>query len=57
VLFRSVAIFPRDPGEEAGPRETPFFAFCYKDADPGGASGPTARYDVVHVEGTPEASR
>ncbi len=50
-----VAIFPGDPGEEASPRETPFFAFCYKDADPGGASGPTARYDVAHVEGTPEA--
>ena len=52
-----VAIFPGDPGEKANPRETPFFAFCYKDADPGGTSGPTARYDVAHVEGTPAASR
>ena len=51
-----VAIFPGDPGEEVSPRETPFFAFCYKDADPGGASAPTARYDVAHVEGTPDAS-
>ncbi len=51
-----VAIFSGDPGEEVSPRETPFFAFCYKDADPGGASGPTARYDVAHVEGTPDAS-
>jgi hypothetical protein len=51
-----VAIFPGDQGrEEASPRKTPFFAFCYKDADPGGASGPTARYDVAHVEGTPGA--
>ena len=52
-----VAIFSGDPnGEEASPRKTPFFAFCYKDADPGGASGPTARSDVAHVEGTPDAS-
>ena len=52
-----VAIFPGDPDEEeASPRKTPFFAFCYKDADPGGTSGPTARYDVAHVEGTPDAS-
>ena len=52
-----VAIFPGDQvGEEASPRKTPFFAFCYKDADPGGASGPTARYDVAHVEGTPDVS-
>lgn len=51
-----VAIFPGDPGEEVSPREAPFFAFCYKDAEPGGASGPTARYDVAHVEGTPDAS-
>ena len=50
-----VAIFSGDPGEKISPRETPFFAFCYKDADPGGASGPTARYDVAHVEGTPDA--
>ena len=49
-----VAIFSGDPGEKISPRETPFFAFCYKDADPGGASGPTARYDVAHVEGTPD---
>jgi hypothetical protein len=51
-----VAIFHQDPkpdGEEASPRKTPFFAFCYKDTDPDGASGPTARYDVAHVEGTP----
>ena len=55
-----VAIFYEDPkpdGEELYPRKTPFFAFCYIDADPGGTSGPTARYDVAHVEGTPEASR
>jgi len=51
-----IAIFPGDPGEKVSPRETPFFAFCYKDADPGGTSGPTARYDVAHVEGTPDAS-
>ena len=51
-----VAIFPGDPGEKVSPRETSFFAFCYKDADPGGTSGPTARYDVAHVEGTPGAS-
>ncbi len=50
-----VAIFPGDPRKKISPRETPLFAFCYKDADPGGASGPTARYDVAHVEGTPEA--
>ena len=50
-----VAIFPGDPGEEASPRKTPLFDFCYKDADPGGASAPTARYDVAHVEGTPQA--
>ncbi len=50
-----VAIFRGDQGrEEASPRKTSFFAFCYKDADPGGASGPTARYDVAHVEGTPD---
>ena len=49
-----VAIFSgEDPDGGASPRETPFFAFCYKDAEPGGASGPTARYDVAHVEGTP----
>ncbi len=54
-----VAIFHEEPkpdGKEANPRKTPFFAFCYKDADPGGTSGPTARYDVAHVEGTPDAS-
>jgi hypothetical protein len=49
-----VAIFSgEEPDGGPSPRETPFFAFCYKDADPGGASGPTARYDVAHVEGTP----
>ena len=54
-----VGIFHEDPkpdGDEANPRKTPFFAFCYEDADPGGASGRTAWYDVAHVEGTPEAS-
>ena len=53
-----VEIFHEDPkpdGEKADPRKTPFFAFCYKDADPGGTSGPTAWYHVAHVEGTPEA--
>jgi hypothetical protein len=53
-----VGIFHEDPkpdGDEANPKKTPFFAFCYKDADPGGSSGPTAWYDVAHVEGTPEA--
>ena len=54
-----VEIFLEDPkpdGGDADPRETPFFAFCYKDVDPGGTSGPTAWYDVAHVEGTPEGS-
>ncbi len=51
-----VEIFREDPeagGEEADPSKTPFFAFCYKDTDPGGADRPTAFYDVAHVEGTP----
>lgn len=42
--------------EEPDPRDTPFFAVCYKFAsiegdDPGGATW----YDVAHVEGSPEA--
>ena len=52
-------LFHEDPnpdGEKLDLRETPFFAFCYIDADPGGTSGPTAWYDVAHIEGTPEAS-
>lgn len=54
-----VEIFREDSepgGEEVDPSETPFFAFCYKDTDPGGADRPTAFYDVANVEGTPEAS-
>jgi hypothetical protein len=47
---------PNPDGEKLDLRETPFFAFCYVDADPGGTSGPTAWYDVAHVEGTPGAS-
>ncbi len=47
---------PNPDGESLELRETPFFAFCYVDADPGGTSGPTAWYDVAHVEGTPGAS-
>jgi hypothetical protein len=35
------------------PRETPFFAICYKFA--GDGTGGATWYDVVHVEGTPRA--
>jgi hypothetical protein len=42
-------------GEVADPRQTPFFALCYKDGDSGGTGRPTIWYDVAHVEGTPEA--
>ena len=43
--------------EEPDPRDTPFFAVCYKFASiagdgPGGATW----YDVAHVEGSPKAS-
>jgi len=47
---------PNPDGESLELRETSIFAFCYVDADPGGTSGPTAWYDVAHVEGTPGAS-
>ena len=42
-------------GEVADPRQTPFFALCFKDGDSGGTGRPTIWYDVAHVEGTPEA--
>ena len=41
--------------EVADPRQTPFFALCFKDGDSGGTGRPTIWYDVAHVEGTPEA--
>ena len=42
-------------GEVADPRQTPFFALCFKDGDSGGTGRLTIWYDVAHVEGTPEA--
>jgi hypothetical protein len=52
-----VRIFREDPepdGEAADPKETPFFALCFSDADPSIAGRPPTRYDVAHVEGTPD---
>ncbi len=53
-----VKVFVEDSepkGEVADPRQTPFFALCFKDGDSGGTEHPTVWYDVAHVEGTPEA--
>jgi hypothetical protein len=50
-----VVVFQEGPDEEAAdPRQTPFFALCFKE--PVGSGRLTAWYDVGHVEGTPEAS-
>jgi|tagenome__1003787_1003787.scaffolds.fasta_scaffold20986280_4 hypothetical protein len=51
--------FREDPDQKGGgpdPRDTPFFAVCYKFASTAG-DGPDGAtwYDVVHVEGTPKA--
>ena len=46
--------FKEDPDhkdEGPDPRDTPFFAICYKFADDG--TGGATWYDVAHVEGTP----
>lgn len=43
-------------GRAADPRETPFFALCFKHVVPSGAERATTWYDVAHVEGTPGAS-
>jgi hypothetical protein len=52
-----VRIFREDPdpdGETADPREIPFFALCYSGYDPSINGNPPMRYDVAHVEETPE---
>ena len=52
-------IFQEDEHQEeraADPRETPFFALCFKDVLPSGTDRSTTWYDVAHVEGTPGAS-
>ena len=42
--------------EDPDPRDTPFFAVCYKFASIGGdGPGGATWYDVAHVEGSPEA--
>ena len=52
-----VEVFQENPnGEAPDPRRTPFFALCFKDADPDGNGTPPQWYDVAHVEGTPEPS-
>lgn len=43
-------------GPAADPRETPFFALCFKHVVPNGADRATTWYDAAHVEGTPGAS-
>jgi hypothetical protein len=46
--------FKEDPDhkdEGPDPRDTPFFAICYKFADDG--TGGATWYDVAHVQGTP----
>ncbi len=40
--------------EDPDPRDTPFFAVCYKFASTGEGTGATW-YDVAHVEGSPKA--
>lgn len=52
-----VRVFEEDPepdGEAADPREVPFFALCYSGYDPSVNGSPPMRYDVAHVEETPE---
>lgn len=52
-----VRVFREDPepyGPAADPRETPFFALCYSGYDPSVNGSPPMRYDVAHVEETPE---
>jgi hypothetical protein len=42
--------------EDPDPRDTPFFAVCYKFASIGGdGPGGATWYDVAHVEGSPKA--
>ena len=45
---------PDGPAED--PRETPFFALCFKYGVPSGSDRATTWYDVAHVEGTPGTS-
>jgi hypothetical protein len=51
--------FREDPDQKSGgpdPRDTPFFAVCYKFASTAGDGLDGATwYDMVHVEGTPKA--
>ena len=43
--------------EEPDPRDTPFFAVCYKFASIAGAGlGGATWYDVAHVDGNPKVS-
>ncbi len=52
-----VRIFREDPepdGQAADPREIPFFALCYSGHDPSVNGSPPMRYDVAHVEESPE---
>lgn len=52
-----VRVFREDPepdGHAADPREIPFFALCYSGYDPSVDGSPPMRYDVAHVEETPE---
>ena len=47
-------VFREDPDAEAAdPRQTPYFALCFKD---GKYDRLMSWYDVAHVEGTPEAT-
>jgi hypothetical protein len=45
---------PDPDGPAADPREVPFFALCYSGYDPSINGSPPMRYDVAHVEETPE---